>query len=394
MPNEVLVRGATPRDYPAIRDLLSDAFNNPDDESGIFDALIANDPSFAPDCARLVVVDDVPTAMAVVRPRNVRTRAGWVAGAELTLVGCRTALQGRGYGSLAVRDALAYMRDRGLALAVFYGEPGYYPRFGAAPVFPAYRAVLSVSVDASNGTVPGAAVSQPPVAAGLIVLDDLLKAHAAARLERATDNDIPALTRLYRDAMCVYSGAVARETDPWEWRPRDPEVWQVQVLSDRSAYAVTKAEHGELFVREAGAADGAAAQRLLAALVAAARATALRQVTAVLPPDHLLHRAMALCGADSQRRPASAGFAMVTDWSRVLPDGYAVDNDNLSYLGQPLLAAGTIPLTQLAMGYLDIDDLLLLPGCRVVGDEARVRLRREFPRLHPRYSWAPFYLLH
>lgn len=251
--------------------------------------------------------------MAVVRPRSVRARADWVAGAELTLVGCRTALQGRGYGSLAVQYALAYMRDRGLALAVFYGEPSHYPRFGAASVFPAFRAVLSVGVEASSGTASGAAASQRTVAAGLIALDDLLRTHAVSRLDRATDDDTPVLATLYRDTMCVYPGAVARETDPWEWRPRDPEAWQVQVLSDRSAYAVTKAEHGELFVREAGAADVASAQRLLAALVTTARAAALRQVTAALPPDHLLHRAMALCGAESQRRPASAGFAMVTD---------------------------------------------------------------------------------
>jgi len=36
MPHAVVVRGATPQDYPAVRELLNDAFGNPDDESGIF----------------------------------------------------------------------------------------------------------------------------------------------------------------------------------------------------------------------------------------------------------------------------------------------------------------------------------------------------------------------
>ncbi len=40
------VRGATLQDYPAIRDIINDAFGNADDESGIWDLLVENDPAF------------------------------------------------------------------------------------------------------------------------------------------------------------------------------------------------------------------------------------------------------------------------------------------------------------------------------------------------------------
>ena len=52
------VRGATPRDYSYIREVLNDASGNTDDELGIWDTLVTNDPSFTPECARIVVVDE------------------------------------------------------------------------------------------------------------------------------------------------------------------------------------------------------------------------------------------------------------------------------------------------------------------------------------------------
>jgi hypothetical protein len=134
---------------------------------------------------------------------------------------------------------------------------------------------------------------------------------------------------------------------------------------------------------------------LLAALIGEALSLGLHQIGAALPPDHLLHRAMTLCGGDSLVRPASPGFAVVTDWSRVLPEGYAVAGDVLIHDGQPVLKAGTIPLTQLAMGYRDIDDLMLTPDCSLIGGDASAALLcRDFPHLYPRYSYSPFYLMH
>ncbi|MGE5559433.1 MAG: GNAT family N-acetyltransferase [Chloroflexota bacterium] len=389
----VEVRGATPHDYPAIREILIDAFKNPDDEVGIWDVLVARDPSFTPDCARVTVVDGVPAALTVVLPRTIRVRTGWVAGSELTLVGCRTAMQGHGYGGLAVRDALAHVACRGEALAVFYGEPGYYPRFGCAPVFPPIRAHLPVGEHDAAAAASGRATVTS--GAGLTKPAELVARIGEVRLEPATDADVPALLRLYEAGMCCYSGAMRRSAEPWEWRPRSDQ-WVVRLLPDRTAYAFTQisAERDELFVREAGAVDARSAQRLLAALVAEAIDHGLYQITAALPPDHLLHRAMSACGAETLRRPASPGFAAIVDWTQVMPDGYGVTPDGLVRAGRLMLRAGAIPLTQLALGYLDIDDLLLLPDCSVSGGpEVIEQLRRDFPRLTTRYSWAPFYQL-
>lgn len=391
------VRGARPQEYPELISLLNDAFGNTDDESGVLEVLIRDDPVFTPDCVRVAAVDGRPVAMTVILPRRVRVRSGFVDGAELTLVGCRTALQGQGYGGLAVRDALAYLRNRGLALAVFYGEPFYYPRFGCAPVFPVFRAILPVNdADESVRATPEGSLPVRTAAAGLLKPTELLAAGGELRLESATEADIPTMNRLFRSAMGVYPGAIDRSDAPWEWHPRSDDCWPIRVLPDRGAYVMSQviADRSELYVREAGAVDEASALRLLAALIGDARSQGLRQISANLPPDHMLHRAMTACGGDSLRRPASPGFAVIADWSRVLPEGYAVSDDVLNYAGRQVLSATTITLTQLAMGYLDIDDLALVPGCSVLGgDAARAQLRRDFPRLLPRYSWAPFYQL-
>jgi len=98
------VRGAAPGDYAAIRETIDDAFKNTYDESQVWDILIRHDAMFTPECARIAAVDGTAVATAVVLPRLVRTRDHWVKGAEITLVGCRSSFQGRGYGSMVTKD--------------------------------------------------------------------------------------------------------------------------------------------------------------------------------------------------------------------------------------------------------------------------------------------------
>ena len=377
------VRGATPQDYPAIRETLNDAFGNTYDESGIWDSLVENDPAFSPDCARVALVDGTPVAITVVVPRSVRTRQGWVSGAEITLVGCRTAFQGQGYGSMVVRDALSHMRGRGMALGVFYGEPGYYPRFGCAPVFARHRATLTVKSYRERQTSAFVGTATP------------------VALKPACPSDVPALVHLYNKDMGAYPGAISRYAGEWEWRPRDPASWQVLVLPDKRGYAIASPTQSQdsLYVDDAAAANPAAALQLLEGLVVVAERKGLQNLKVVVPPTHPVHRAMAIFGAESVAPPASPGFAVVTGWAKVLPPGYERTEEGLALGGHLVLRAGTIPLTQLVMGYRDLDDLLYLPGCSLAGDGGDTirdagMLRQDFPRLTPCYMHASFYRLH
>ena len=367
---KIELRAARRDEYPAVRRIIARAFAP--DETYLWDYLVQNDPNLIPDGVRVAVAGGCPVACAVVLPRPIRARRGWTPGAIITLVCCDPDYQGQGFGSRAVLDALNYAAKRGLAVAMLYGHPRFYTRLGFVPVLPHHHADL-------------AGETAPPDA------EELLP---------AAGEDLEAIASLYERDLGTYPFAVARTPEPWLWSLRNQGRDAVLVLPDRQGYAVVALERNErrLHVHEAATSDIGTARRLLYALLREAARRGLSSVRLALPPDHLLVR-LSLLGDNpvaQVHRPAQAGMATVLDWKPLLPDGYLVDGEFLVQNSRPLLQAGSRSLTELVTGYRGIDDLVLGPDCRMLGDgddltRLHLRLRADFPPGFPHWTLEPFW---
>lgn len=405
-------------DYPDIRGLLLRVWPNLNDELGIWDFVVANDPTFDPRNVRLAFAGDKLVAGTTLLPRRIRTRRGWAPGAELTLVCCHPEHRLQGHGGATVRSALHHLAATGRALAVFYGRPEFYPRFGCAPCFPSLRTDLPAAV--ADGVATGAVADG---AAEVSRADRGREGSGSVALAEATETDVPSLVGLYAERVSLYPGSVDRSAEAWVWKVRNKESHGLWVLPDRRGYARTgyNRETLSLEVPEAAAADGPAAGRLLAGLATLARERGLGKITLILTPDNLVTRTAVLAGAEQHYRPAKAGFAAITDWLPHLPPGYRVcesrgegldllyRDPSTSDQERSALSCDRLSLTQLLMGYRDIDDLLLAADARGAGEgfgatggspplrvkvapgEALARLLADFPRLYPKYSEAPYY---
>lgn len=353
-------RAAQPSDFPILRHIFCQAWQRgAQDEAPMWDHISTADPSFRPEYVRVALHQGEPVACTVLVPRQVRGRLGYVPGAIVTLVACRPDLQRQGYGSAAVKDALRYMTEHGMAVGVLYGEEHYYPRFGFAPVLPRYETVVL------HGT-PG------------------------ENLTEATLDDLPRLTELYAAQCGTSPCTVARTPDPWIWQVRNPECYRLVVLPDRSAYAFIAfgPNSKQLEVREAGAPDATTARRLLAALWREAADRGREQLRLEMAPDHLLVQVAAATSLVQQKQHSARwGMAAVTDFAPLLPEGYGVTDEGLTYQGDLVLEAPRAELVQLVLGYRSARDLGL------AGRTGRnwQRLNQDFPRAYPRWSEAPYW---
>lgn len=358
------VRGAEASEYPMVREIIARAMGP--DEVHLWDYLVAHDASLRPEGVRVALADGRPVACTVALPRQVRARRDWVSGAIVTLVACDPAFQGRGYGGRTVRDALAYLQQRQMALGILYGHATYYPRFGFAPVLPDYH----TTVDCAR--CPDQQEALRPV----------------------VDADVPALAALYAEQLASYPCAVARDAAPWQWQVRDAERHMVLTLPAREGYAFVTPEREQdvLLVREAAAADRAAAWRLIGGLAWEARRRSLARVRLCMPPDHALVRLALMLEATYAYRPAAHGMAAITRWEALLPAGYEASGEGLLWQSRLALRASSSALTQLALGYRGIEDLLLVPECELLGSaEDLESLRRDFAPCNPKWSLAPYW---
>jgi GNAT superfamily N-acetyltransferase len=326
---------------------------------------------------RVAVLDGRPVACTVILPRQVIIRGRPVQGAAVTLVGCLPEHQKKGFGGATVESALAFMGQNGMGIGVLYGHPTYYPRFGFAPVIARMATTIPVGDCLSSATA----------------------------LRPAIQKDYAWMLDLFKQQF-AYPCSPQRTSEPWVWQPRNPAALRVMAMSDESGYAFvhgsaiqssTSPEEKILYVAEAACKEKSAAA-LMEGLAGMAKDAGASTVRFALPPDHPISRFAFALGGEQIRRPATAGMAAVTQWSAVLPDGYSVSEGALRIEGKPLLYAGRLLLTQLACGYYDIDDLLLLsstgrdvqPDVSLeVGDLKRLRL--EFPKSFPKWSEEPYW---
>ena len=200
------------------------------------------------------------------------------------------------------------------------------------------------------------------------------------------------MAALYASTYDQYPCAIGRDANPQFWSVRLPAANAVRILPDRTGYAVIHQAKSYLWVREAAATDVEAGRQLLAAIGQEASERGREQVNVGLPPDHLLTRLLRLVPSRQVRANASPGMVIIADWSRMLPNGYAISEEGLLIDGRLAVRAGRQALTQLVMGYRCADELPLMADVQVTACNADwSRLRADFPAAFPKWSLDPFW---
>lgn len=371
------------------------------DERHLFEYLAANDPTCTPEACRIAVVDGAFVACTVVLPRRVRTRWGWVAGVIVTLVCTDPNHRLAGHGAATVRDSLAVAAKQGASLAILYGVPAYYPRFGFVPVLPRrYETTLDLTAPpTASATPPRELASEQPVAVSprITLASD---SPGAADLQALEDGNIAAVCELYHATLGRYPVAVERAPEQWIWRFRTDDarqllVWPVGGGLGGYALTVPDADSSTLTVPEAAVTEPGHAPQMLRALGRYAAELGLSKLTLQLPPGEPLARAARLAGAERRQIAAISGMAAVLSWDGLLPEGYAVSpRGELLLEGRPVLRTDYPMMAQLVLGHASATDLEAAGGDRcewLVDGPWRERVRETFGDALPRWTLAPYW---
>jgi len=373
MTSTIRARAALLEEISLVRGIIERAFKTEDDVD-LFDHIVAHDTPVVPEGIRVALAGETPVACAVALQRDVMTPHGLVKGAVLTLVGCEPDYQGRGYGSAAVRDALTHATRLGRAMAILYGHPTYYPRFGFVPVMPRVATTLAVG-------------------------SDRFESCAEVALHPMTDWDIPAVSALYARTLGLYSCAVARPEEPWVWNYRRTSRCRTLVFGQVSGYALVEPELDApvLHVPEAAVDRPADAAGLLQALCDAAASGGFRKLKIGAPPGEPLVKEAIRQGASCEVLPPGGGMAVILDWEAVLPPGYRVAESGLARGDTIVLEADRGALTGLVLGTQTASELVASSQARFpdqrpgAGHVEAEMLARDFPRDFPKWFTAPFW---
>ena len=412
-------RAARAAEWGPCRELVEAVGHDPE----LFDILTRADPEHRPEYVRVIDVTGFPVAIALVVPRWVLLGGQQVEGAVITLVGTHHAHRGRGLARLLLEDTIAFVRARGFRLALLYGAPELYGRFGFVSCLGAYATTWDAGRSVGEGR------------------PDLL-------WRPVNDADVPTLTELYAGATARTPCAVVRPAEPWVWRERGAPRWGIQAAHEpgaplRSAWGMEApapqvyvrwaveppgAPPGSFCVLEVGASDR---ESLLAALrwsTARARELGCREVRFVGPPDHPFARLACLsAGATVTVRPPRAGQVAVTNRGLLMADlapalarraeaaglgpgtGLVLDvatkrfdllvaGDRVRVLGgragprsgSPVTRLSVEAFTLLLVGQAGGEDLEGLPGVEVAPSH-REALAGLFPRGYPQWVPAPYW---
>ncbi len=129
MRSEIRIREERPSDIPAIRDLNQRAFDG-NEEATIVDALRSTGAASA---SLVAVKDDRVVGHILFSPVSIETPSVTAGAIGLAPLAVLPEFQGKGIGSLLVREGLEKLRRAGHAAVVLVGHPAYYPRFGFVP---------------------------------------------------------------------------------------------------------------------------------------------------------------------------------------------------------------------------------------------------------------------
>jgi predicted acetyltransferase len=192
-------------------------------------------------------------------------KMGGVAG-----VGTNEAERGHGYASLVVEEATRFFRETGHDIAVLFGIPDFYHRFGYAPVLPDTTVFLNLRDVLQNRPQPDSFEMRP--------------------LQPA---DYPAVVELYNTNTATRTGTLVRSRVTWQGYRRGTQ-WEYQtetfVAMDSNnhiaAYIAFDAVEDACRVAEIGYQSPALFTTLLSAMIEKAERCGVGQIEICVPPNH------------------------------------------------------------------------------------------------------------
>ncbi len=127
-----MIRDATPRDYPAIRQIVRHAFGQ-DDEADLVEQLRADDDALV----ELVMTNSSPaggggnlTGHILYSPLAIERGGETLQAAALAPVAVLPAFQKQGLGGALIRAGNARCAELSLSAIIVLGHADYYPQFG------------------------------------------------------------------------------------------------------------------------------------------------------------------------------------------------------------------------------------------------------------------------
>jgi putative acetyltransferase len=128
MTERVTIRPEAREDYPAIREVVTAAFES-GFEGDLVDRIRASD-DYIPELSAVAVVDGDVVGHAMISRVGLVNRAGRRVIYGLAPVAVAPRFQRRGIGEQLVQRLIELADERGLPLIAVQGSPGYYQRFG------------------------------------------------------------------------------------------------------------------------------------------------------------------------------------------------------------------------------------------------------------------------
>ncbi len=257
-----VVRQAQHADYRAAGYLFAQVyFEDEHERQRVFDYWVnrqPNEPGFDYATHRVGVLDGKVVSYAEVKPYTMRYGRVKLRVGGVGSVYTHPEYRRRGYASAVLQDALAYMAEQGLQLALLDGVRGYYGRFGFSPVWPHYY---------FEAPAAEAAALQSPLS-----------------LREPTMQDIPYMARLYQKH---WEGRVAfvRSPEVWIWRVLHEDWRSIRVVDDGEVCGYIAANDPNGAETEVVADTPEAAITILAACGRLCLDAGLDTVRWLMPPD-------------------------------------------------------------------------------------------------------------
>ncbi|HUW33355.1 MAG TPA: GNAT family N-acetyltransferase [Planctomycetota bacterium] len=293
----------TPNDRREALDTILRAFTHPEHLEQHVAKACWRGSYFNPDYTRIAVADGRVVSAVVLAPRTIRFGPARVPAMTVGTVATHDHYRKRGYNSVTMNDASAYMQANGVLVAYLGGIPDYYHRYGYYPF-----------------TTRGSAKFNREAAR---------KEMTPARFRVMRKTDLPAVAELYDRANAASMCTADRPADLWQWlMGPGRNTWFFRgpyVVFDPAGklcgYFTSRDKQniniGEIVVRG----DDASCRAMLGALVSLAKRREVKDISLPLPwnyPMAVFLRQYVPCEFTMNTNPTGGCLMKIVDFPRLM----------------------------------------------------------------------------
>jgi len=286
----MIVRPAEPEEYQEIYKVVDLAFKNSPLESKMIRITAFEDANFRKGDVKVVEIDGkiVSAVMIIRRPYRIGTAV--VKGAMIAPLATHPEYEKRGCGSALMRDGVQYIKEQGFDIALLWGIPWLYTRYGYTPAIMNTEIILN-----SNQSLP--------------------EIERRFDCRRFTKADLKQMTDIYHNNTETRTIAELRSPEMWEWNPAGDDV-KLDVVTDKDGEIIGYYSIGEDWGRpcahEIGVKNEEAAGFIFHRLLERAKQKELPRFHCLGHPDHPFTRyAFSRGGSMVIRNGGSAGMVQV-----------------------------------------------------------------------------------